>query len=139
MTNADTAPIATRPLHFDWHDVAGASYYRLTYSVGSGAYRTALDKVPADTSRAVVQVPLHLAARPSLRYAVAACDTAGCGRSSGIRPNFRPFSASRLMCGADAAFAVGDGNRSAITSTDSPGQICVERVTGRFYGSRRMR
>ena len=141
LTNADSSTIAapakghsaTRNLHFDWDDVKGASYYRLMYSVGSGAYRPAIDKVPAATSRATVSVPARLATRASLRYVVAACDTAGCAKSNGISPHTKPIGGdAMLVCGAGAAFAV--------DSTDDAGQrVCMQRVAARFFARRRFR
>jgi hypothetical protein len=135
LTNADSPSIApqpkghtaTRNLHFDWDDVKGASYYRLMYSVGSGAYRPAIDKVPAATSRATVSVPVHLASRPSLRYVLAACDTVGCAKSSGISPHKSPISNSTWMC-----------DRPEGSSVETVGLVCMERVSARFYRHRRL-
>jgi hypothetical protein len=135
LTNADSpsmapapkAQAATRNLHFDWDDVKGASYYRLMYSVGSGAYRPAIDKVPAATSRATVSVPLRLASRPSLRYVVAACDTVGCAKSSGISPHKAPISKSAWMC-----------DRPEGSLVETVDLVCMERVSARFYRHRRL-
>jgi len=135
VTNADSPSIAppakgrtpTRNLHFDWDDVKGASYYRLMYSVGSGAYRPAIDKVPAATSRATVSVPVRLASRPSLRYVVAACDTAGCAKSNGISPHKSPISNPVWMC-----------DRPEGSLVEAVGLVCMERVSARFYRHRRL-
>jgi hypothetical protein len=149
VTNADAPPVAsqvkvgaaTRKLHFDWDDVHGASYYRVMYSVGSGAYRPAIEKVPAATSRATLAVPVYLASRPSLRYTVAACDTAGCGKSNGISAHFKPVREPVLICGFGAVFAVGDGDGGRIdgSSVDSVERVCMEKVTARFFARRRFR
>ena len=141
LTNADSPPVAaqgkarttTRQLHFDWNDVAGASYYRLMYSVGSGAYRPAIDRVPAATSRATVSVPLRLASRSSLRYVVAACDTVGCARSSGISPHKHPASTSALTCDRS-----GDGSAVEGSLVETVSLVCMERVSARFYRHRRL-
>ena len=124
---------ASRRLLFDWDDVQGATHYRLMYSVGSGAYRTALDNVPAGDSRATLSVSPHLASRPSLRYTVAACDTSGCARSNAVRPHFKPFPNAQLICGAGAAFHVDGG------SAESVDQVCMQQIAARFFARRRFR
>ena len=135
LAKADSPPVAaqgkgraaTRQLHFDWDDVAGASYYRLMYSVGSGGYRPAIERVPAASSRATVSVPLHLASRPSLRYVVAACDAVGCAKSNGISPHKSPIIGPAWLC-----------DRPEGSLVESVGLVCMERVSARFYRHRRL-
>lgn len=125
----------TRNLHFAWDNVAGASYYRLMYSVGSGSYQPAMSDLPGATNRATVSVSAHLARRPSLRYTVAACTTSGCAESSGISPHLKPIAERARICGAGAAFGIDPGVQS-----DAPAPlVCMERVSARFYARRRFR
>jgi hypothetical protein len=142
VSSADAPPQAplkksavTRNLHFDWDDVKGASYYRLMYSVGSGAYRPAIDKVPAATSRATLSVPVHLASRPSLRYTVAACGTGGCAESNGISPHSKPLGDPALICGSGAAMVFA----TSTAQTESAQRYCMQRVSARYFAPRRFR
>ena len=61
---------------FDWDATAGASFYRLLYKVGNGAFKPLIDNIPASSTQVRLSVAVHLQSWSLLRYAIAACNAA---------------------------------------------------------------
>jgi len=91
-TSPPAAPIVTaganlKELTFDWDPVPGAHTYWLLERKNPGEAFTRIgDRIPGYRTRAAVFVAAHLFDWDSTRYAIAACNTAGCTRSTPIDP-----------------------------------------------------
>ena len=92
QTSPPAAPVVTaganlKELTFDWDPVPGAYTYRLLERKNPGEAFTRIgDRIPGSRTRAAVFVAAHLFDWDATRYAVAACNTAGCTRSTPIDP-----------------------------------------------------
>jgi len=92
QTSPPGAPVVTaganlKELAFDWDPVPGADTYWLLERKSPGeAFTRFGDPIPGSRTRAGVFVPAHLIDWDTTRYAVAACNTAGCTRSTPIDP-----------------------------------------------------
>jgi len=75
-----------KQLIFDRDDAIGASYYRLLYKGGAGAFKPLIDNIPASTTQVKLGVAVHLQPWSLIRYAVAACNSSGCTNSAAIFP-----------------------------------------------------
>ena len=71
---------------FDWDATAGASFYRLLYKVGNGAFKPLIDDIPASSTQVRLSVAVHLQSWSLLRYAIAACNADGCTNSAAVFP-----------------------------------------------------
>ncbi len=71
---------------FDWDAMAGASFYRLLYKVGNGAFKPLIDNIPASSTQVRLSVAVHLQSWSLLRYAIAACNADGCTNSAAVFP-----------------------------------------------------
>ncbi|HET9474213.1 MAG TPA: hypothetical protein VFO82_09985, partial [Steroidobacteraceae bacterium] len=72
-------------LRFDWEPVTDASWYELEYQAHKGApFVQHLDDHPASVTTARHRFPLHLFDWTGARYRLAACNSAGCARSTEI-------------------------------------------------------
>ena len=80
-----TAGAEIKGLRFDWEPVAGASWYELEYQAHAGApFIQHLDDYPTSITTARHRFPLHLYDWTGARYRLAACNDAGCARSTEI-------------------------------------------------------
>jgi hypothetical protein len=80
-----TAGAVIKGLRFDWEPVDGASWYELEYQAHSGApFVQHLDDYPATVTTARHRFPLHLYDWTGARYRLAACNEAGCARSTEV-------------------------------------------------------
>lgn len=92
QTPPPAAPVATaganlKHLTFDWAPVPGAQVYWLLEKKRPGANFARIgDAIPASRTRAGVFVAAHLFDWDATRYAVEACNSAGCTRSAPIDP-----------------------------------------------------
>lgn len=92
QTSPPAAPVVTaganlKELIFDWDPVPGAHTYWLLERKNLGEAFTRIgDRISSPRTRAAVFVAAHLFDWDSTRYAVAACNTAGCTRSTPIDP-----------------------------------------------------
>ena len=76
-----------KELIFDWDPVPGAGTYWLMERKNAGAPFVPIgERLPASRTRAAVFVAVHLHDWDETRYAVAACNAAGCTRSATIDP-----------------------------------------------------
>ena len=75
-----------KQLIFDWDDAIGATYYRLLYRIGAGAYKPLIDNIPASTTQVKLSIAAHLLPWTLTRYAIAACNISGCTNSAAINP-----------------------------------------------------
>lgn len=95
QTSPPAAPVVTaganlKELTFDWDPVPGAYTYWLLERKNPGEAFTRIgDRIPRLRTRAAVFVASHLFDWDATRYAIAACNTAGCTRSMPIDP--KPF------------------------------------------------
>ncbi len=89
------APVVTaganlKQLTFDWDPVPGADTYRLLERKSPGEAFTRIgDPIPASRTRANAFVVAHLFNWDATRFAIAACNSAGCTRSAPVDP--KPF------------------------------------------------
>ena len=92
-TSPPAAPVVTaganlKEITFDWNPVPGAHTYWLLERKNPGEAFTRIgDQIPGPRTRAAVFVAAHLFDWDATRYAIAACNTAGCTRSTPIDPN----------------------------------------------------
>jgi trimeric autotransporter adhesin len=92
QTSPPAAPVVTagatlKEITFDWDPVPGAYTYRLYEKTTAWAEFTPVsDRIPGSRTRAGVFVAAHLFDWTATRYAVAACNSAGCTRSAPIDP-----------------------------------------------------
>lgn len=90
QTTAPAAPAVTagpefKGLRFDWSAVTGASWYQFEYRASqSGAFVQQGANLPASATSTRLRLPLHLFDWTYARYRVAACNSAGCTRSSEV-------------------------------------------------------
>ena len=74
-------------LRFDWEPVEGASYYHLRFRPTVGAaYQPLGARIPATVTQTETGLPVHLQDWSGMRFAVAACNAAGCTRSAALDP-----------------------------------------------------
>jgi hypothetical protein len=72
-------------LQFDWDPAAGASWYELEYRANqSGSFVQLGSDLPAPITSFRYRFPLHLFNWTFARYRLAACNSAGCARSSEV-------------------------------------------------------
>jgi hypothetical protein len=82
-----TAGANLKELTFDWDPVPGAGTYRLLKRERPGEAFTRIgDPIPGSRTRVGVFVAAHLFNWDATRYAIAACNSAGCTRSAPIDP-----------------------------------------------------
>ena len=92
QTSPPAAPVVTaganlKELTFDWDPVPGAYTYWLLERKESGEPFTRIGvRIPGSRTQAAVFVAAHLIDWDTTRYAVTACNTAGCTRSAPIDP-----------------------------------------------------
>src|SRR5690349_10187409 len=92
QTSRPAAPVVTAganltELTFDWDPVPGAHTYWLLERQNEGEAFTRIgERIPGSRTRAAAFVAAHLFDWDSTRYAVAACNTAGCTKSAPIDP-----------------------------------------------------
>src|SRR5690349_2365955 len=92
QTSPPAAPVVTaganlKELTFDWDLVPGAHTYWLMERQNPGEAFTPIgDRIPGYRTRATVFVAAHLFDWDSTRYAIAACNLAGCTKSTPIDP-----------------------------------------------------
>jgi trimeric autotransporter adhesin len=92
QTSRPAAPVVTaganlKEITFDWDPVPGAYTYRLYEKKTAWAEFTPVgDRIPGSRTRAGVFVAAHLFDWNATRYAVAACNAAGCTRSAPVDP-----------------------------------------------------
>ena len=90
QTTPPAAPSITagpefKGLRFDWSAVPGASWYQFEYrSSQNGAFVQQGANLPASATNTRLRLPLHLFDWTYARYRVAACNSAGCTRSSEV-------------------------------------------------------
>jgi hypothetical protein len=95
QTSRPAAPVVTaganlKEITFDWDPVPGAyTYWLLAKNTAWAPFTTVGDRIPGSRTRAAVFVAAHLYDWDATRYAVEACNAAGCTRSATIDP--RPF------------------------------------------------
>jgi hypothetical protein len=86
------APVVTvganiKELTFDWNPVPGAYTYWVMEKKDARSYFTPIGvRIPAWRTRAAAPVAVHLQNWAESRYAIAACNTAGCTSSAPINP-----------------------------------------------------
>src|SRR5262245_6913730 len=84
QTSPPAAPVVTaganlKELTFDWDPVPGAQiYWLLERKSSAAAFARIGNSIPASRTRAAVFVAAHLFNWDATRYAVAACNAAGC-------------------------------------------------------------
>jgi hypothetical protein len=92
QTSAPAAPVVTaganlKELTFDWDRVPGAYTYWLLEKKSPGAAFTRIgNRIPGGRTRAAVFVVAHRFDWDATRYAIAACNMAGCTLSAAIDP-----------------------------------------------------
>jgi hypothetical protein len=80
-----TAGAEFKGLRFDWESVAGTSWYQFEYRPNqSGPWFQQGRTLPASSTSLRFRLPLHLFNWTYARYRVAACNAAGCTRSSEV-------------------------------------------------------
>jgi hypothetical protein len=90
QTTVPAAPSVTagaefKGLRFDWTAIAGAAWYQFEYRAHqTGAFVQQGANHPASTTSVRFRLPLHLFDWTHARYRVAACNSAGCTRSSEV-------------------------------------------------------
>jgi hypothetical protein len=92
QTSPPAAPVVTaganlKELTFDWDPVPGAyTYWLLERKEVGGPFKRIGVRIPGGRTQAAVFVAAHLIDWDTTRYAVAACNLAGCTRSAPIDP-----------------------------------------------------
>jgi hypothetical protein len=95
QTSRPAAPVVTagadlKQITLDWDPVPGAyTYWVMEKKSASAPFTKIGDRIPGSRTRAGVFVAAHLLDWSATRYAVEACNAAGCTRSAPIDP--RPF------------------------------------------------
>jgi hypothetical protein len=80
-----TAGAEFKGLRFDWSPVPGASWYQFEYRAhATSAFAQQGANLPASATSTRLRLPLHLFDWTFARYRVAACNSAGCTRSSEV-------------------------------------------------------
>jgi hypothetical protein len=92
QTSPPAAPVVTasadlKQLTFDWEPVPGAyTYWLVAKKTAYSHFQTIGNRIPGSRTRAAVFVTAHLFDWDVTRYAVEACNMAGCTRSAPIDP-----------------------------------------------------
>jgi hypothetical protein len=113
QTSIPAAPTLTagaefKGLRFDWDTVPGATWYQLEYRAHqTGAFVQQGDDFAATATSTHFSFPLHLFDWTYARYQLAACNSAGCSRST-------PVSVSDLRRDAVGYFKASQPKRSAL-------------------------
>ena len=160
------APVVTaganiKELTFDWEPVPGAyTYWVMEKKDARSSFTPIGVRIPAGRPRAAAPVAVHLQNWAESRYAIAACNTAGCTRSVPINPQplmpetigyFKAsntnagdlFGASVVLSGDGSTLAVGapgeasnatgvNGNQAS-NSTPYSGAVYIYRRDGRRW------
>jgi len=90
QTSAPAAPTLTagaefKGLRFDWEPVPGAAWYQLEYRAhANDPFVQQGDDLPATATSTHFSLPVHLFDWSYARYRLAACNSAGCSRSSAV-------------------------------------------------------
>ena len=141
-------------LQFDWEPVAGASWYQLEYKAHkNSAFVQHGDDFDASVTTTHYRFPLHLYDWTDARYRLAACNEAGCARSTEVSVSslrrfavgyFKPAqSLGGQQFGADMDFAANRVNfvtaapDELIGSSAKPGgAVYVFKFNGGFWRQR---
>jgi trimeric autotransporter adhesin len=124
-----------KELTFDWEPVEGAVVYRLLEKLTDRSYYTAVgNRIPAWRPRATHPIAVHLHNWNETRYAVQACNAAGCTRSAEIFPVDLKLDTIGYVKASNTGAQDRFGNVLAISSDGSTMAVAAEREASSASG-----